>query len=243
MTVAAKGFRRVCAKRPRRLWAHDRGLGQLGFFDRNLLGSFNSGEFTARMRMDDSTFKYVCSTLASSLQKQDTNMRSAIPVDVKVAVAISRLATVDSMQISAELYRIGLSTSQLAVTQFVSAIKTTLLKKFIRWPSTSTMEKFASEFENQHGIPYIVGAIDGSHIIIVAPHFHAADYYNRLGFHSILLQGEVSNKCLFWDLDMDWVGSLHDTNLWGRTPIGQFCETGKLSPYVLVEDVAYPCRR
>ena len=137
--------------------------------------------------MDVSTFEYLCSTLAPSLLKQDTNMRPAIPVQVKVAVAISRLATGNSMQTIADLYKIGLSTSQLAVTQFTGAIKSVLLKKFIRWPSTATMEKYASEFENLHGIPNVVGAVDGSHIPIVAPRFHAADYYNRKGFHSILL--------------------------------------------------------
>ena len=217
-------------------------MGQPGFFYQNLLGSFNAREFKSRMRMDVSTFEYLCSTLAPSLLKQDTNMRPAIPVQVKVAVAISRLATGNSMQTIADLYKIGLSTSQLAVTQFTSAIKSVLLKKFIRWPSTATMEKYASEFENLHGIPNVVGAVDGSHIPIVAPRFHAADYYNRKGFHSILLQGVVSSKCLFWDFDIGWAGSLHDANLWGRTAIGQFCEAGKLSPFALVGDAAYPCR-
>ena len=83
----------------------------------------------ARMRMDVSTFEYLCSMLAPSLQKQDTNMRSAIPVEVKVAVAISKLATGNSMQTIADLCKIGLSTSQLAVTQFVGAIKTNFLEE------------------------------------------------------------------------------------------------------------------
>ena len=242
LMVAVEGLRWVCARRPRRLWAHDRGMGQPGFFDRNLLSSFNDREFKSRLRIDVSTFEYLCSTLAPSLLKQDTNMRSAISVEVKVAVAISRLATSNSMQTIADLYRIGLSTSQLAVSQFVGAIKSILLKKFIRWPSTSTMEKFASEFENIHGISYVVGAVDGLHIPIVAPRFHTADYYNRKGFHSILLHGVVSSSCLFWDFDIGWAGSLHDDNLWGRTAIGQLCDAGKLSPFALVGDAAYPCR-
>ena len=104
-------------------------------------------------------------------------MRSPIPIHVKVAVTISRLATCNSMQNIADLYRIGLSTSQ-SVTQFVDAIKSIILKKFIRWPSTLTMENFTSEFENMHGIPYVVGAVDGSHVSIVVPRFHEADYYN-----------------------------------------------------------------
>ena len=34
---------------------------------------------------------------------------------------------------------------------------------------------------------------------------------------------------------------LHDANLWSRTEIGRFCEDGRLSPYALVGDAAYPC--
>ena len=175
------------------------------------------------------------------MHRQDTNMRSAVPVQVKVAMAISRLATCNSMKTIADLYRVGLSTSQLAVLQFTNAVKTILLKKNIRRPSTTTMDKFAREFENIHGIPYVVSAVDGSHIPIVAPRLHAADYYNRKRFHSILLQEVVSSKCMFWDFDIGWVGFMHDANLWGRTAIGQFCEAGSLAPYALVGDAAYPC--
>ena len=104
------------------------------------------------------------------------------------------------------------------------------------------MDKFARELENIHGISYVVGVVDGSHISIVGPQLHAGDYYNRKGFYSILLQGVVSCKCLFWDFDIGWAGSMHDANLWGRTAIGQFCEAGKLAPYALAGDAAYPCR-
>ena len=241
MALALQGFKRL-HKRPRRLWAHKRGLHEPGFFDQNLLGSFNAREFKGRMRMEVSTFEYLCKTLAPALQRQDTSMRLAIPVQVKVAVAVSRLATGNSMQCIAGLYRIGLSTSQLAVSQFCVAIKNILLKEFIRWPSPADLERFAHEFQNLHQIPYVVGAVDGSHIPIVAPRLHAADYFNRKGFHSVLLQGVVSSNCLFWSFDIGWAGSMHDANLWARTEIGQYCEAGKLSPYALVGDATYPCR-
>ena len=104
------------------------------------------------------------------------------------------------------------------------------------------MKRYAQEFQDLHQIPYVVGAVDGSHIPIVAPRLHAPDYYNRKGFHSVLLQSVVSAKCLFWDFDIGWAGSMHDANLWGRSAIGQYCEAGKLAPYALVGDAAYPCR-
>lgn len=48
------------------------------------------------------------------------------------------------------------------------------------------MKKYAKDFEALHGILFVIGAIDGMHIPIIAPRLHAADYYNRKGFQSIL---------------------------------------------------------
>ena len=75
------------------------------------------------MRMDISTFEYLCCILAPDLERWDTNMRLAIPIQVKVVVSISRLASSNSMQCIADLYRIGLSSSQQAVSDFCAAIK------------------------------------------------------------------------------------------------------------------------
>jgi hypothetical protein len=120
-------------------------------------------------------------------------------------------------------------------------VRLLILKKYIRWPSTTTMDKFARKFENIHWIPY--GWCGGRFTHTNRRTWlHAADYYNCKWFHSILLQGVVSSKCMFWDFDIGWAGSMHDANLWGRTAIGQFCEVGKLAPYALVGDAAYSCR-
>jgi hypothetical protein len=45
-----------------------------------------------------------------------------------------------------------------------------------------------------HGIPYVLGAIDGSHILIIAPPKDLASYYYHKGFYSILLQEVVDAK-------------------------------------------------
>ena len=80
VTLAYHAYRKLLASSPRRLWAHERGLHRPSFFDQNLLGFFNAREFKGRMRMDVSTFEYLCSTLAPYMLRQDTNMRLAVPV-------------------------------------------------------------------------------------------------------------------------------------------------------------------
>jgi hypothetical protein len=74
------------------------------------------------------------------------------------------------------------------------------------------IEKIAKDFHSFHRIPYVV--VDGSHVLIIVPCVHARDYYNQMGFYLVLLQGVVTSKCVFWDCDIKWVGSMHDSNLW-----------------------------
>jgi hypothetical protein len=78
--LALRGYKNFFTSRPRRIWAYDRGLHRPGVFYQNLLGSFNAKVFKGRMRMDVSTFEYLCSTLASHMVRQDTVMRLAVRV-------------------------------------------------------------------------------------------------------------------------------------------------------------------
>ena len=81
-------------------------------------------------------------------------------------------------------------------------------------------EKIVVEFEALHGIPLIIGTIDGSHIPIIAPIHDPVSYYCRKGFYSCLLQGIVDLKCKFWDYDFGWCGRIHDWALFQKTEIG-----------------------
>jgi len=128
------------------------------------------------------------------------------------------------------------------VLEFCRALKKHCGDVFIRWPSPSRLLNISQHFEAIHGIPYIAGAIDGSHIPIIAPIEHAPDYYCRKGFHSILLQGVVDHSCCFGDYDIGWCGSIYDYNLFSKSQIGKYCMRGQLSPYALLGDAAYQPR-
>ena len=97
LTFALYAFKLWSGRHPRCLWAHERGLFKSRFFDQNMLDSFNARKFKERMRMNVSTFEYLWSTLTPDLQRQDTSMCLAIPVQVKVVVSILGLTTCNSM--------------------------------------------------------------------------------------------------------------------------------------------------
>ena len=69
------------------------------------------------------------------------------------------------------------------------------------------------KMENVAGLPNVVGAIDGSHISIKAPHVNHEDYFNRKQNYSMNLQGVVDADGKFIDVSTGWPGSIHDTRV------------------------------
>lgn len=57
------------------------------------------------------------------------------------------------------------------------------------------------------------GAIDGTHIPIIAPVVDHADDVNRRGYHSIVMQAIVDSRYLFGDIVVGWLDSVHDTRI------------------------------
>lgn len=60
--------------------------------------------------------------------------------------------------------------------------------QFIVWPDTARASKVMNGFSATSSFPGVIGAIDGTHINIPAPHKHPETYVNRKGHHSIQLQ-------------------------------------------------------
>jgi hypothetical protein len=120
-------------------------------------------------------------------------------VEYRVAVILSRLGTGNTLMMVGDLFGLGLSTTSEIVRKCCKAIRIHLKPLVFKKPTLAQMKQIASEFEALHGIPYILGAIDGSHIPIIAPPYDPVSYYCRKGFYLCLLQGVVDAKCKFWD--------------------------------------------
>ena len=91
------------------------------------------------------------------------------------------------------LFGVGVSTVCICVQAFCSAAIKVLLPFHIR---TSDADKLVEKTVGE----YHSGAIDGSHIPILAPDEYPCNYYNRNGWHSVVLQAVVDGKGLFCDV-------------------------------------------
>jgi hypothetical protein len=216
---------------------------QTEFCDVYLLASYNDKMFKSRMRLSKAIFHNICSELAPVLQKIGSHLNAPLPLHLKVAAVLYKLAHGVTNPVVSDLFGIGTCTVSVILRDFVRAVLLILKPQYIKWPSTrAALQKLAEGFESLRGIPRIVGAIDGSHIPIIAPRDWPADYYNRKGFHSILLQGIVDSSSCFWNYDIGWAGSLYDYNLFKRSKAFDRCEEGALQGFSLAGDAAYQPR-
>jgi len=97
-----------------------------------------------------------------------------------------------------------------------------------------------------------VGAVDGKHVMIQAPPNSGSDFYNYIGFHSIVLMAVVDFEYKFILVDIDCNGRHNDSSIFLRSEIAPYLEeqllhmpTQKLPggsipvPYVILGDFAF----
>ena len=101
---------------------------------------------------------------------------------------------------------------------------------FIRFPTGDALRKVATSFKQDYGFPQCTGAIDGTHIPIVSPNECLADYYNRKGWHSTILQGTVDNNSCFVDVYIGWPGRVHDAHVFANFSLYQKGQNKTLLP-------------
>ena len=188
--------RRASSQRTCWKWQHYE-----GFLDCTLLGSGLEEVFRKRCRVNLSTFKYLCNLLGPVLGKKNTRLKDSVSVECRVAITLYCLGSGNTLIMIADLFGLRESTTSVIVRECCEAIRILLKPLVFKKPTLVWMKKIAVEFEALYGIPLIIGAIDGSHIPIIAPSNNPVSYYCRKGFYSCLLQRVVDSKYKFWDYD------------------------------------------
>ena len=84
------------------------------------------------------------------------------------------------------------------------------LPNVINIPQGEDLLQVIQYYEDKWGFPMCLGAVDGTHIPILAPTESHTDYVNRKGRHSIIMQAVVDCYYLFRDIVVGWPGSVHD---------------------------------
>ena len=193
-------------------------------------GLFGSSWWKENLRMSHSTFTIVCNELRPHIARQSTHLRETISVEQRVAVIIWKLASNIEYRTLAGMFGIGRSTACEIVNDTAKQIVTHLLPKYVKIPNGDRLREIVEGFELILGFPQAVGAIDGTHIPIIRPQYSSADYYNRKGFYSIIMQGLVDFRGIFMDVYIGWPGKVHDARVFANSRVFKHGNEGTLFP-------------
>uniref|UniRef100_A0A3P8S776 DDE Tnp4 domain-containing protein n=1 Tax=Amphiprion percula TaxID=161767 RepID=A0A3P8S776_AMPPE len=241
-------LRQIVRQRSPIAWAHP----QSCYWWDMIVPDFSEQQFVQNFRVSRESFQYIYDRTSEILAKKDTTYRLCVPVRKRIAIAIWKLATGSEYRTISHLFGVGLSTVFNCVQEFCNAVIQVLLPVHITTPDATKLEKMACFFKSRWRTPQCVGAIDSSHIPIIAPEKYPRDYCNRKGWHSLVLQAVVDGKGLFWDVCVGFPGSVCDarvlkqSHLWTILSDGQLLGQNKATisgcdvGHYLIGDPAYP---
>uniref|UniRef100_A0A8C1N976 DDE Tnp4 domain-containing protein n=1 Tax=Cyprinus carpio TaxID=7962 RepID=A0A8C1N976_CYPCA len=184
-----------------------------------IVPGFTNTQWLENFRMSKETFVHLCNKLCPAMERRDTNFRVCVPLNKRVAIALWKLATGTEYRSVGHLFGVSITTVCRCVQEFCAASEVLLVPEQIHYPD-----------QNRWGLPHCIGAIDGSHIPIIAPEEYHCDYFNHKCWHSIILQGVVDAKGLFWNVFTGLPGSLHDARVLRLSTLWELASRGNHIP-------------
>ncbi|XP_065068261.1 LOW QUALITY PROTEIN: uncharacterized protein LOC135693659 [Rhopilema esculentum] len=147
------------------------------------------------------------------MEKIDTKFRKAIPIQKRVAITLWRLSTGNSFRSTAAVFGVGKSSAVDITKQFCKFIPkgSSIFIKFQR----NERKNFYSfgKFSEICKTPQVIGAIDATHVEIIAPENSPIDYFCRKQKFTINTQAVVDGKLKFIDVSTGFPGSIHDARV------------------------------
>ena len=246
----------VNAYQNRRAWVFHRQFNEFDVYydaDLNTSKDLDPNYWIAHYRMGRETFEYVCRNVYDYIVKEELNMRETIPVPKRVGIAIWWLANGGSYRSVGQTFGVSPSIVGRITKDFVGAL-VHLRNEFISWPQTQEQcIRSVDTFKDLSPLPNLFGAIDGTHIEIMAPENSTVDFFDRKQRYSLGCQGICDGKLKFLSMSAGFPGSVHDSrilrNTWifqtanegniMQTPVFQLNALNSIKPF-LVGDAAYP---
>ncbi|XP_032679515.1 putative nuclease HARBI1 [Odontomachus brunneus] len=206
-----------------------------------IIPRFTHDQFKEMFRMDRITCENLSNVIAQHLAR---HANEYAPLRKKVLLTIWLLSRPVSFLAAGDRFNIPTSSAHHIFKEIVDVL-VDLMPEYIQWPNhvykTTCIDVFE---ERSYGFPGVIGAIDGCHIPCKQPKDNAHDYYNRKGFHSIILQGICDHRRKFIDCFIGLPGRMHDARVFRNSPVYQRIINAR-NPLLLAEehiigDSAYP---
>ncbi|KAJ1525568.1 hypothetical protein ONE63_010372 [Megalurothrips usitatus] len=202
-----------------------------------------SGEqFRMHFRMTPDIYEDLERRIGPLLMSAEGN-KPTVPVRHQLLGTLWLLATPDSYRSVAErfdLAKSSLSASFMRVVRVLNDIS----DQVIQWPRGQRLEAVKADFNRKSAIRGIIGAIDGTHILIKAPKVDSQFYKTYKKTYAISLQAVCESKLRFTDCFAGFAGSVGDLRVLRNSDLWASVQRDQRSFFphdeFIIGDKAYP---
>ncbi|XP_011164982.1 putative nuclease HARBI1 [Solenopsis invicta] len=198
-------------------------------------------QFAEHFRMSRITFEALLNIVAPLLNPDEyVNVNAS----KKLLFTIWVLAKQESFLATGDRFGLPKSTGH-NIFRSIITILSNIMPLYVKWLDANEYLISCNIFENRsRGFQGVIGAIDGCHIPCKQPIRNPHDYYNRKGFHSIILQGVCNHRGKFIDCFIGLPGRMHDARVFRQSPLFQNISNARVHfiprQLHLIGDSAYP---
>jgi len=206
----------------------------------SIVPEYDDVRFKKIMRMDPQSFQDLITKIKTHSIFQSTGNKQQAPVELQLAIFLRRVGSKDEIFSICSRYGISEGTVYLYCKRVMLAILS-LKSSLVIWPTGQARKMVHSGFKDIGGFNNVIGAIDGTHIILgTAPLQQPEIYWNRKKKYSIQCQGIVDYRGIFIDYEIGWLGSVHDAKVYRNSFFYQNVSTLIKGWDYLLGDSAYP---
>jgi len=213
----------------------------------SIVSAFDEKDLIRTFRLSERAVEIITALVKAGIKRRHTAyMRGKAGVDLRkqVLILLYFMCSQSTEYQIAQIFGVSDSTVCKCIEHLINILYEDCRSALIRWPSRDRIAQVVQAFKSKRDIDGVIGALDGCHIAIACPGDNAADYVNRKGFYSVILQAVCDNNLYFTDVYIGWPGSVHDARVYRNSPLCELLETdaASLCPggLFLLGDAAYP---
>nr|XP_034334751.1 putative nuclease HARBI1 [Crassostrea gigas] len=212
---------------------------------KDCLVEYSDAELVERYRFDSAGIRFLEGLIGNELMSGSRRNCALSPLQ-KILLTLRFLATGKMQLCNGDDMGVSQPTVSRSITATLRCLSSPrICAQFIKFPlNLQEIRKNQEEFFKIAGFPGIVGAIDGTHVQIIAPSQYENEYVNRHHYHSINTQVVFDPFHKIIDVVAKWPGSTHDARILNESGLKSLFDQNKIPVHThLLGDSGYPSKR